>query len=92
MAALDEPKMYKFHRVGQEKASQSEINASWLSVLAGKALTGHRLGKAIAAADRVRSIWAGRGTSGLKPGFSRGGKPLAELGQSPAGPTLGTKE
>ena len=80
MAAQDAPDQYVFRRAGEGAASPSEVAAAWFKVLRGKALQAHTLGRVLTASRSIVARWEGRKSTGLKPGLSRGGKAMDDVG------------
>jgi len=77
MAALDEPDRYTFVRDGKEtgRAVAAVSLASWTDTLIGPLRQRYLAHIGIAAANRAVTAYAARQSKGLKPGFTRQGKP-----------------
>jgi len=75
MASIDEPDKWTFNRLGQPEP-KSQALAGWSDRLAGRALAAFmaRTGLSVASAGVAR--WRARQGSGMKPGLTRGGKPI----------------
>lgn len=79
MGAADEPDRYRFLRGGVDpRLADAERRAAWLSVSTGKALADRLENDGLAAAQRRLAKYRAQaaGGPGLKPGFTRGGRPL----------------
>jgi hypothetical protein len=77
MAALDEPDRYSFVRNGKEmgRSETTTALASWTDTLKGALHALYLVQIGITAANRAVAAYAARKQSGLKPGFTRHGKP-----------------
>lgn len=86
MAALDDPERWTFRRA--DKTPQPEILARWTDVLAGKPLLRYLERSGIA--QGVRNVRAfkerQRAKQPLRPGVSRGGRPIGDAGDPDRGP------
>ena len=81
MAALDEPDRYRFVRNGVEagQATAPAALASWLDTLKGMLRMRYLERTGITAGNRAVAAYAAKKQTGLKPGFSRKGKPTDPL-------------
>jgi len=81
MAAIDDPDNWSFSRVGDTK--RSETVSTWHQVLAGRALITlmSLMGRTAALAGIMRHRSRSRGgLSGMRPGITRGGKRIDDVG------------
>ena len=80
MGAADEPDRYTFLRGGKSaKQAETETRAAWHNVATGKALEQRMEADGLAEAQRRLNAYKaklGGLSGGLKPGFSKGGKPV----------------
>jgi len=77
MAARDEPERWTFVRAGQERTTKAL--AGWTDVLKGNLLLRYLTRIGVTAGIAGVAAWRKRQQQGggLKPGLTRGGKPLA---------------
>ena len=82
MGALDDPDRYTFLRGGRDlRRAASETRAAWFSVSAGSALAKLMEQDGVADAQRRLAEYRrqqGIAPVGMKPGFTRGGKPVPD--------------
>ena len=80
MGAADNPDQYTFLRGGKSaRQTESERRAAWLSTFSGKALEEKMEADGLAEAQRrLKAYKAKLGglSGGMKPGITRGGKPV----------------
>lgn len=77
MAALDEPERYRFERRRPGAALEGpKAMADWTRCLTGPGLARYMADTYAAPAWRTRRT--AQASGGLKPGLTRGGKPLAD--------------
>jgi hypothetical protein len=83
MAALDEPDRYTFTRDGKEsgRPAAPSVLASWMNVMKGPLRMRYLEHTGIAAANKAVEAYAARRAGGLKPGFTRAGKPADPIGE-----------
>lgn len=79
MAAIDEPDRYSFVRDGKEsgRSVASAALASWADTLKGPLRERYLEQIGIAAGNRAVAAYLARQRTGLKPGLTRRGKPVA---------------
>jgi hypothetical protein len=81
MAAIDNPDQYTFSR-GGTPAGRSDAPvamAGWMSVLKEPLLQRYLERVGVAQGIRAVAAWKAKQTGGLKPGFSRAGKPTDKV-------------
>jgi hypothetical protein len=80
MGAADEPDRYTFLRGGREpRRAASQARAAWHAIASGRALETLMARDGVADAQRRLAEYKRRQgvvPEGLKPGFTRGGKPI----------------
>jgi hypothetical protein len=79
MGALDEPNRFTFTRGGRDPTRAAvDMHTAWMRVRTGAALTRQFDGEGITAANERLAAYRRRGgyQGGLKPGVTRGGKPV----------------
>jgi len=76
MAARDEPEKWVFNRQGRAEArDQPEALAAWHNVLAGPLALRFMMRTGVADAQARVAAWRQK-RGGLRPGITRGGKPV----------------
>jgi hypothetical protein len=75
MAAIDDPDQWSFKRADDDSQPRSETLAGWGDRLSGRAFQWFLGRTGIAAANAGLAAWnRRRGSTGLRPGLTQGGK------------------